>query len=480
METNVQYRKAKMWQIRCYPLASGCSNAFMLLMMYVSYLMVGGYGILAVLTGTILTGTRIFDGITDPIVAFICDRFNPQKGKIRTLLWAAWLLMAGSCFVLFFIGIGQGTIFFLVFYLVYIVGYTLIGVIDKVAQTILTNDPSQRPLIGKWSTIYTMLVTGLLSPVFMTIVGMNGNEYTIGALRTFCVIILIVSAVFLILSTLAIAPVDTLENVNLGTKKATEIGVKDMWKMIKENRALQMFTIAAASDKLALQTAGNTAFATLLVGVLIGKMTLSTTIQALIMPITLIGAILAARMGVRKGNKYAMVYWTRFAICASAANIVFYLVMGFTRNFSQVFSFGGAMGIIATVLFIVLMIARQIGQYGASACANAMLADVADYENYRTGVFVPGSVGACYTFVDKVVSSFATTIASLSLAAIGYVSVMPQPTDAPSTAILILVTVMTLGVPVLGWLCTLVAMKWYPLTQEKMVEIQEAIGKRKK
>lgn len=39
-----------------------------------------------------------------------------------------------------------------------------------------------------------------------------------------------------------------------------------------------MFTIAAASDKLALQTAGNIAFSTLLFGVLIGKMTLSTAI----------------------------------------------------------------------------------------------------------------------------------------------------------------------------------------------------------
>ena len=31
-----------------------------------------------------------------------------------------------------------------------------------------------------------------------------------------------------------------------------------------------------------------------------------------------------------------------------------------------------------------------------------------------------------------------------------------------------------LGLPVLGWICTLVAMKWYPLDREMMEKVQEA------
>lgn len=30
-----------------------------------------------------------------------------------------------------------------------------------------------------------------------------------------------------------------------------------------------------------------------------------------------------------------------------------------------------------------------------------------------------------------------------------------------------------MGLPILGWLCTLIAMKWYPLDKEKMAEVQE-------
>ena len=29
------------------------------------------------------------------------------------------------------------------------------------------------------------------------------------------------------------------------------------------------------------------------------------------------------------------------------------------------------------------------------------------------------------------------------------------------------------GMPIIGWVCTLIAMKWYPLTKEKMIEVQQ-------
>ena len=58
------------------------------------------------------------------------------------------------------------------------------------------------------------------------------------------------------------------------------------------------------------------------------------------------------------------------------------------------------------------------------------------------------------------------------MALIGYNTVLPQPNDPASTPILILTIVMTLGMPILGWLCTILAMKFYPLTTEKMVEVQ--------
>lgn len=186
--------------------------------------------------------------------------------------------------------------------------------------------------------------------------------------------------------------------------------------------------------------------------------------SALTMPLSLIGAILATKMAIKKGNKYALTFWTWFAIAFAVIGAIVYLVMPLNSVFKSA---------VPTVLFLLVTIMRQLGQNGTTACTQAMLADVTDYEASRSGNFLPGTVAACYSFVDKLVSSLATTVAGLALSAVGYVSVMPQPTDAATSATIPFVIIMTLGLPILGWLCTILAMKWYPLTKEKMVEVQQ-------
>lgn len=462
---SIRYRTAKPWQIRVYPLASAVNNTFYLLMMYISYLTAGGYGILVAVSGMILTGTRIFDGITDPICAFITDRVNTKHGKVRVLQWIGWGVMSLACFLMFFVGIGHGAIVFTILYMLYIVGYTIYGVATNTGYPIITTDPKQRPLLARWNTLYTMiLLMGGNMVIMAAVLPLFGNEYSIPMLQATCLGVIVISAILLLLSNLAIAPYDKPENFEVGVKREKPIGLKDCWALLKDNRALQMFIVAASSDKLALTTASNTAFVTLLFGVLIGNMGLSSIMSALTMPLSLIGAILATKMAVKKGNKYALTFWTWFAIAFAVAGAVIYMVIPLNTVFKSA---------VATVLFLLVTIMRQLGQNGTSACTQAMLADVTDYEASRSGNFLPGTVAACYSFVDKLVSSLATTVAGFALAVVGYASTMPQPTDAVTSVTLPFVIIMTLGLPVLGWVCTIVAMKWYPLTKEKMVEVQQ-------
>ena len=84
-----------------------------------------------------------------------------------------------------------------------------------------------------------------------------------------------VSLACLILSCLAISEYGKPENFQTGTQKKEPIKLRDCWNLLKENRALQMYIVAAASDKLALTTAGNTVFSTLLFGILIGNMSIT-------------------------------------------------------------------------------------------------------------------------------------------------------------------------------------------------------------
>lgn len=105
-----------------------------------------------------------------------------------------------------------------------------------------------------------------------------------------------------------------------------------------------------------------------------------------------------------------------------------------------------------------------------------MTADCADYETYRSGKYVPGLMGTLFSFVDKLISSLGTTIVALELAAVGFAKVQPDQTT-PLTPGLFWVGIISFClIPIIGWLCNLVAMKFYPLTKEKMAEIQDRIA----
>jgi hypothetical protein len=107
-----------------------------------------------------------------------------------------------------------------------------------------------------------------------------------------------------------------------------------------------------------------------------------------------------------------------------------------------------------------------------STATNALRMDIVDYELYRSGRFMPASVSATYSFVDKLVSSLGATIATGMVALIGYNQVAPQASDPLTTAVKVMTVVLLIGFPILGWICTILAMKKSELSREKMVEVQ--------
>ena len=60
-----------------------------------------------------------------------------------------------------------------------------------------------------------------------------------------------------------------------------------------------------------------------------------------------------------------------------------------------------------------------------------------------------------------------------ALTAIGYVSAQPQPGDPCTAPVYWMAMFLWMGLPILGWICTLIAMHWYPLTKEKMEEVEQ-------
>lgn len=107
------------------------------------------------------------------------------------------------------------------------------------------------------------------------------------------------------------------------------------------------------------------------------------------------------------------------------------------------------------------------------------MADAIDFELDRSGRYIPAVVSGTYSLVDKLITSFAAVIATGAVALLGYTTTMPQPTDPCTSAIFWMTLSLKFGLPLIGWVITLVAMRECPLTKEEMVNVQKRIAEKR-
>ncbi|NLF20750.1 MAG: glucuronide permease, partial [Clostridiaceae bacterium] len=73
-------------------------------------------------------------------------------------------------------------------------------------------------------------------------------------------------------------------------------------------------------------------------------------------------------------------------------------------------------------------------------------------------------------------SSLTTTFVSLMYAVVGFAVVQPTENTPLSDGLLWVTLIAYCGMPIIGFLFNVVAMKFYPLTKEKMIEVQAGIA----
>lgn len=133
---------------------------------------------------------------------------------------------------------------------------------------------------------------------------------------------------------------------------------------------------------------------------------------------------------------------------------------------------------IMTVLFLVFYIIGYGSYMMSGNLSIPMIADCTDYETYMSGRYIPGMMGTLFSFVDKLLSSLSATIVGFSVILIGF-KTLPDLTTPFSNSIKYLAIFLFCGLPILAWITSIVAMKFYPLDKNMMETIQESIAKSK-
>lgn len=486
--------RAKTWEIAFYALNNTSTNIYMMMMMYVSYYVSGFMGIAAVLVGVLLTVMRVWDGVTDPIVGFIVDRTNGKFGKNRPFIVIGNVIMFITTYILFHFGhqlpdnYGLRLAFFLGIYAIYILGYTAQCVVTKSAQTCMTNDPEQRPTFAIFDSIYNTLLFGIGSGIFFTnylipkyaSVGADGAP--VSGLRNAAMyhelwwVLALISAVFATLGIIGLWRKDRPKY--FGTGDNAKIGLKDYWDVLRHNRAIQMLVVSASTDKLFTGIQGNAIVMTSLFGIIMGFLGIQGQVAAMATIPTVVISILGLRFIASKmGQKKALLFGTWGGIITS----VLMFILLYFGNPSSAHGVGadGKKYLVWSGFLITYLVLYVLQRGMVSISGNIvipMTADCADYETYRSGRYMPGLMGTLFSFVDKIVSSLTTTFVSLMYAVVGFAVVQPTENTPLSDGLLWVTLIAYCGMPIIGFLFNVVAMKFYPLTKEKMIEVQAGIA----
>lgn len=471
-----QYNRAKWWQLLLFVFNNTASNIYLITMNFVNLYAGNVAGIAVMLVSNVMMAARFWDGITDPIIGFLVDKTNGRFGKFRPFMLLGNLIMLGTIVLMFttthLVPEGFRAIYWIVIYLIYIIGYTFQNSATRGGQTVLTNDPKQRPMFARIdSLINAVLITGLTVYITSYLAGKYGG-FTDGLFRE---LIFTLGPVSLILTALAIFAIWEKDQPETYAKlgKQASYGFRDIFRIIKGNRAIQMLVVAASTDKLATQVRGNSVVGIMMYGIIMGnyalngRMSMITLIPAMVL--TIVGTGVAARFS----SKQATIIFTWGSLITTTL-LGALLIFGDPTQISL--EHVGFMTIAYIGLYSLMYGFANINV----GLATPMIADCADYELYQSGNYAPALMGTVFGFFDKVVSSFAATIVGWCCVLIGFADRFPTQEDPLTSGIFWVTMFLFIGMPILGWVCSLIAMKFYPLDKNKMVEVQAKIADMKK
>ena len=264
MNENNGVNRAKLYQLALFPMNNGATNVyFVLILMYVATF---GENILGLIgyASLMVALMRIFDAITDPIFGSLMDKLNTKFGKFRPFMVFGNLIMAVSVTLLYVVTPSiQSTymwaryLVFTLLYAVWVIGYTLQTSVTRAGTVVITNDPSQRPLLNVFNAVGAILGMGVTNVLGMTLAGDNFMaDYNESWFKIITPIGIGLSMLLTVLAVIGIWEKDNEKYFGIsGNQEKTKIS--EYIEIAKANKPLQRLMVAGGGCKLALSIATN-------------------------------------------------------------------------------------------------------------------------------------------------------------------------------------------------------------------------------
>ena len=484
--------RAKLYQLALFPLNNGATNVyFVLILSYIANFGSNVLGLAMTFATLMVTAMRVFDAVTDPIIGALMDKTNGRFGKFRPFMVIGNGIMAVSVLLLYvFTPMVQAMwakyVLFVALYGVWVVGYTFQTSVTRGAQPVLTDDPKQRPLFTIFNTVGSLLGMGIIQGIGPILAGdgflgdYNGKWYAV-----MTPVGIVISALLTVLAIIGIWEKDNAKHFGLGGAEPQKLKVSEYVAIVRGNKPLQRLMIAGGGCKLAQSIANNMTVLIMLYACMMGNY------DGLYLPLMVAGFafsapffLLTVRTAQKKGQKASLMRYVTVALAAYGVVLVLLLLwkQGDPARTLRLYEMVDGKFRISTNLYTILFtVAYGIG-YGAyfstADMPIPMVADCADYETYKSGKFIPGIMGTMFSLVDKLVSSLSGTVVGLAVGFIGFAN-LPTKTTPYVSGMNYVVIVLFCLIPMVSWIATLIAMKGYALTGEKMQTISKVNAARR-
>ena len=489
MNENSGLNRAKLYQLVLFPMNNGATNVyFVLILSYIASFGSNVLGLIAVFASFMVTGMRVFDAITDPIIGALMDKTNTKFGKFRPFMVIGNLIMTVAVILLYVVTpmipetmMWARYVAYVLLYAVWVIGYTFQTSVTRAAQPVLTNDPNQRPLFTIFNTVGSLAGMGVMQALGPIIAGDGlAGDYNARWYAIMTPIGIAVSVALTVLAIIGIWEKDNEKYFGIGGKQEA-VKVSEYIQIVKANKPLQRLMVAGGGCKLALGIATNMTVLIMLYSCMMGNY------DNLYLPMMVLGYVFSApfflltvRTSQKYGQKKSLTTYVRLALVCYVG-VLALLLLWKPGNAATTLSLWNENGIsinLYTIAFILFFGIGYGAYYSTADMPIPMVADCADYEIYRSGKFIPGIMGTLFSLVDKLVSSLSATVVSIALLFIG-IDFLPLKETPYAPGMNWVVIVCFCIIPMLAWEATLWAMKGYELDGQRVKTVQAVNAARK-
>ena len=468
------YNRAKTWQIGLFSLNSMANGMYSMMMYYIAYYASGVLGLGVAVVSSLIMSISLLDGIIDPFIGWFIDRTNGRFGKFRPIMVLANVIMIFSLLLMYFsqyAGAAKIPLFILA-YVIHIFGHSAQFCITRAALTALTNDPKQRPVFAAFDMLASIILYVGVSMLVSNYLVVKHGDFTSALFGEFFVLIALCSVVCTVLAMMGIWEKDRIEYFGL-SEKTPKVRLRDGWQVLRRNRSVQMLMISTGTDKLFSNVTTHAVVLVILYGIICGDFALQGLLNMYVALPCIIISLLCIQYARVLGQKEAFLF-------SSYGGLIFSILILLLFMFGDPATFSFSNWSTFTVLYLIFMAFRGGFMNVGRSIFVPMIADCADYEVMRSGKYIPGMIGAMFSFVDQIVNSFKNVIVGALVILAGYKAGFPTVNSPYSIELFWVGMICFCILPIIGYIINIICMRFYPLNKAKMAEIQQAIRDIKK